>query len=255
MHATWGCSVPKYVPDNGALQRMTPVEARRALPNTWPYHKGEKLVLKGPDSTNIVEKIKVVGNKDLVFVGKEGNKVTFPLKELTVEAAIDGKIGEVALSHDAKRYTMYRSSKKGSVTPLTNEGAKIFTDAILVLKKVAIEEDQYDLYYEKIVASSNTAPNKTVLPEDVRRYKVQAESAIREKSYFEASELFRDALNIAPWWAEGHFNRALVLGEAGEFDLAILEMRRYLFLVPNASDARAAHNMIYGWERSLGKQD
>jgi tetratricopeptide (TPR) repeat protein len=234
---------------------MTPVEARKALSNSWPHHLGEKLVLKGPESTNIFEKVKVVGNKVLVFVGNEGNKVTFPLKEITVEAATDGKVGEVAISYDAKRYGMYRSSKKGSVTPLTSEGTRNFTDAILVLKKVAFDEDQYESYYEKIISASNTAPNKTVLPEEVRRYKVQAESAIKEKSYYEASELFRAALNIAPWWADGHFNRALVLGEAGELDLAILEMRRYLFLVPNATDARAAHNMIYGWERSLGKQD
>ena len=39
--------------------------------------------------------------------------------------------------------------------------------------------------------------------------------------------------------ARGHYNRALILGELGNYDEAAFEMKKYLALEPEAPDARA----------------
>jgi len=78
---------------------------------------------------------------------------------------------------------------------------------------------------------------------------VQAEGAVRDKEFNDAADYYAAALKIAPWWPVGHFNRALVLGEAGDYDMAKREMNYYLLLVPDASNARAAQDKIYDWAR------
>jgi len=88
------------------------------------------------------------------------------------------------------------------------------------------------------------------IPESARRYKVRAEAAVREQRYADSAREFADALALAPWWPQGHYNRALVLAEAGRIDEAIAEMGRYLRLVPDATNARQAQDKIYLWEAS-----
>ena len=53
---------------------------------------------------------------------------------------------------------------------------------------------------------------------------------------------------IAPWWPEGHFNEALVLSELRYYGKAIEHMKKYVALVPDAPNARAAQDKIYVWE-------
>lgn len=85
--------------------------------------------------------------------------------------------------------------------------------------------------------------------ETFRRVQVQVESALKEHRVREAGILYRDALKSAAGWPEGHFNLALLFGDLEFYTDAINEMRRYLFLVPTAPDARAAQDKIYEWER------
>lgn len=87
-----------------------------------------------------------------------------------------------------------------------------------------------------------------VLPEEARRYGVQAGVLAEKKLYAEATSLYRQALGIAPWWAEGHFNRALLFEEQSRFSDAITAMQAYLELSPNGTDARSAQDKIYEWE-------
>ena len=55
-------------------------------------------------------------------------------------------------------------------------------------------------------------------------------------------------MQIAPWWPQARFNRALILESLGEYDLAAEEMQRYLKLSPDAPNARAAQDKIYQWQ-------
>lgn len=86
------------------------------------------------------------------------------------------------------------------------------------------------------------------LPEGAREYRVQAKDAFAQKRFEDAVTLYGKALRVAPWWPEGHFNQALILGEAACYEEAIAAMNRYIALVPDAPDVRAARDKIYQWK-------
>ncbi len=108
--------------------------------------------------------------------------------------------------------------------------------------------EEEDAAFTKAAASYRAATVKPTLPEEARKFKVQAEFAFSKKEFAEAAERYKEALDIAPWWPEGRFNRALILGELFSYRDAIREMKRYLTLVPDATNARAAQDKIYQWE-------
>jgi tetratricopeptide (TPR) repeat protein len=101
--------------------------------------------------------------------------------------------------------------------------------------------------FEQSLARYSTE-QKPEFPEDARRFRVQAETAVREKRFDDAARSYREALQAASWWPEGRFNRSLLLGELKRYDEAIREMKRYLALAPDAPNARAAQDKIYEWE-------
>ncbi|MFZ2160961.1 MAG: SUMF1/EgtB/PvdO family nonheme iron enzyme [Sideroxyarcus sp.] len=102
--------------------------------------------------------------------------------------------------------------------------------------------------FQDVVAQYLAAKPKPVLSEEAYKFKVQAEFMVQEKQPARAIELYGKALNIAPWWPEGHFQMGLLLGEAKKYQDATLEMKRYLQLAPEGADARAAQDKIYQWE-------
>ena len=114
-------------------------------------------------------------------------------------------------------------------------------------------EAQEETRFENVAKDYHNAVTKPTLLEEAHKYKVQAEGAVRDKQFADAAQLYGKALDIAPWWPEGHFNRAIVLAETKYYLGAIREMKRYLTLVPDAPDARAAQDKIYDWERKAGK--
>jgi tetratricopeptide (TPR) repeat protein len=99
-----------------------------------------------------------------------------------------------------------------------------------------------------IAATYRAASPKPQVPEAAYRSSVIAAAAIREKRFFDAANAYEDAVKAAPWWPQGQFNAALALGEVRYYNEAIDHMRKYLALVPNAPDARAAQNKIYAWQ-------
>lgn len=102
--------------------------------------------------------------------------------------------------------------------------------------------------FQEVAAKYLAAKPKPELSEEAHKYKVQAEFAVERKSTDKAIELYGKALEIAPWWPEGHFKLALLLGETGKYKDALREMKRYQMLAPNAPDARLAQDKIYQWE-------
>ena len=115
--------------------------------------------------------------------------------------------------------------------------------------EMAENDPQEIARFGQLAQDYRDAKAKPTLSEEARKFKVQAEGAIRERQYGQAAELFGKALDAAPWWPEGHYNRALMLAETGNYRRAVLEMNRYLLLVPEAPDARAARDQTYEWER------
>ncbi len=129
--------------------------------------------------------------------------------------------------------------------------AQGFIDAFGALKKDAesLLSAADDSRFEEATSQYRATAVKPRIDEDVVRLKIQAEDSVMEKDFVEAAMLFKKALDLAPWWPEGRFNLALVLGETGDYGLAIREMKRYLTLVPDAANTRTAQNKIYAWER------
>jgi tetratricopeptide (TPR) repeat protein len=128
----------------------------------------------------------------------------------------------------------------------------VFIPGSTLYGQIALQKAEAAKTFEAEAARYRTLPVKPALPEEARKYQVQAEAAINRKSFAEAADRYRDALKVAAWWPEGHFNRALILGEAGGYRKAIGEMKKYLMLVPDAPDANAAQDKIYEWEGLAG---
>lgn len=113
----------------------------------------------------------------------------------------------------------------------------------------AAGDSEQSLAVIKTVAEAvRKLPNRPELPEDARRYGVQANTATERKGYDEAIALLSQGLEAAPWWAEGHFNRALLLANQNRYQEAVTSMKQFLILTPNAPDARASQDKIYEWE-------
>lgn len=102
--------------------------------------------------------------------------------------------------------------------------------------------------FQDVVTKYQSANPKPEFTEEARKYKVQAEFAEQEKRTDQAVELYGKALAIAPWWAEGHYKLALVLAETKQYRNAMIEMKRFLLLAPDAPEARSAQDKIYQWE-------
>lgn len=99
-----------------------------------------------------------------------------------------------------------------------------------------------------VAQAANNHQGKPILPEDVRRYGVQAISLVEQKRYDDAVMAYAQAMELAPWWSAAHFDQALILASQNQFTQAIPGMKRYLLLAPGAGNARAAQDKIYEWE-------
>lgn len=175
----------------------------------------DKLIKKGAKVDLAVDELKKIASGNSLYLDKPANKNAY--------------------------------EKANSAIHLLESGV----DKLLDAKREEVEKENNS--FHKIVLAYQKKAVKPQLPEDARRFKVQAEGAVRDKEFTDAVGLYGQALKIAPWWPEGHFNRALVLGEVGQFEAAIFEMKRYLLLSPDAPNARAAQDKIYVWERKAGK--
>jgi tetratricopeptide (TPR) repeat protein len=168
----------------------------------------------------------------------------FPLRDINVYGAtgcmvwviVEGK-GNTPL-----KLTTYPSCRQ--------ELVESYADALLVLKQAAQSASASEqARFEEVARSNRGAAANPVLPEEVLRLKVQAEGAVRDKQFEDAEMYYGRVIEAAPWWAEGYFNRAVVLAELQDFTEAITEMKRYLLLAPNAPNARTVQDSIYEWER------
>lgn len=112
----------------------------------------------------------------------------------------------------------------------------------------AVTSDQSLATIQAVAQLARKQSAKPELPEEAMRYGVQATSLVEKKRYDEAIALYDQALELAPWWADSHFNKALVLANQNRNAEAATSMKQFLVLAPNAPDARAAQNKIYEWE-------
>ena len=238
--ASWSCSA---APSEFAEQSMPPRVAREfVLTELKTFETGFPPVLQYSDSGwQEIERITISSLNMVISTNKRSSPIVFRLKDLDVRA----KHTFLPMVYD----TIYLNDKQ--TLRVHHRNYTKIAEALAVLKQEAIkiEASIDEPGFGEVVRTYHDEVTKPTLSEEVRRYKVQAEFAIRDKNFDDAIDLYARALKLAPWWPEGRFNRALLLGETNDYELAALEMRRYLLLLPNASDAQAAQDKIYYWER------
>jgi tetratricopeptide (TPR) repeat protein len=108
--------------------------------------------------------------------------------------------------------------------------------------------------FQKIATSYKTLSERPTVTEEQRKYIVQANSKNEKKEYKEALEFYNKAINVNPIsYPSAYNNMALLAAQIKDYWYAILNMKKYLMLVPGAEDARAAQDKIYEWEAELEK--
>lgn len=130
--------------------------------------------------------------------------------------------------------------------------ATAFADALYVMKSQSgsgmIAEETA---FKDMAKNYRDLHVKPALPEAVQQCRVVAEDAIRNRDIEKAVDYYEQGLAIEPLWPEGQFNAALLYGEINDYVNAVLHMRRYLELVPDAPDAKAARDQIAIWQSKM----
>jgi tetratricopeptide (TPR) repeat protein len=191
-----------------------------------------------PQSDGTIE-IEVLVKDDRFLSGEAAHR--------TKEIEALNQLMEIAAIKESGRVSIDRIKADAAAQAAAQERAAAEAQAAVKSAQDAAEKDRRD--FDAALPAYRAAKVKPPLPETARKYKVQAEAAIQDKDFNGAAGLLRQALKIAPWWPEGRYNLALVLGETGGRAEAAVEMKRYLALVPDAPDAREAQDKIYVWER------
>jgi tetratricopeptide (TPR) repeat protein len=123
---------------------------------------------------------------------------------------------------------------------------RAFLDAASALAHQPSAVEQAAAFAEVAQKYRETSP-KPVVPEAARAYLVQAADASDANRLRAAVDDYEAAIEIAPWIPGAHYNLAWVKADNGDFQGAATEMEKYLLLVPNAPNARAARDQIYIW--------
>ncbi len=106
--------------------------------------------------------------------------------------------------------------------------------------------------FKKEAEQYMTSGQKSSLSEEQRRLIVQANAANEEKEYISALRLYEKAMKINIFsYPQAYNNMALLAAQINDFAYAIFNIKKYLLLVPDAPDARAAQDKIYEWEYKL----
>jgi tetratricopeptide (TPR) repeat protein len=232
-----GCATTiSYVP-NDETAHMSLTKARRVLAK---------------------DNIKVVDNKTLVieraYFGvwitySFDQTLTIPLKDI-----------QVSSGHESFWYHGDAVLQVPGYSRVMMHNPRETAEAIFVLKRDAEKhgfappEKSEDARFEDAAKTYLAADVKPELDADTRRFKVQAEDALREKRFEDVADIYGEALEANPAWPAGHYNRALVLSELKEYPAAMVEMKRYLRLSPDAVNAQAAQDQIYKWEAKVAKK-
>lgn len=127
------------------------------------------------------------------------------------------------------------------------EASRRLIDAVAALRTLPAARAAQSADFEKNLAEYRAKKGEAP-PEEARRLKSQAEAAVGLRRFEDALSLYDRAADLAPWWPDAWFHRALILAELGRFEEAIEAMQKHLALEPAPQDVRAAKDKIYSWE-------
>jgi tetratricopeptide (TPR) repeat protein len=105
--------------------------------------------------------------------------------------------------------------------------------------------------FETAAQGYSAAAVKPAVPEAARRLGGEAAEAADSQDYDDAVDLYAQALELAPWWPQAHYQRGLALSAINDYAEAVAEMQRYLLLAANGPEAAAAQAKANEWSRKL----
>jgi len=106
------------------------------------------------------------------------------------------------------------------------------------------------IQFSTLVAKYREMEVKPSVTEEQRKYIVQANMFNQKKEYSKAIDLYKKVIEVnATSYPAAYYNLALLEAQISSYKEAISFMKKYLLLVPDAPDARAAQDKIYEWER------
>jgi len=147
-------------------------------------------------------------------------------------------------------FKLDRNKNYRSLSDLSNMFTYI-RNQIYKQAKGHVYSDQLEVF--KPVATKYRALNvKPVVSEEQRKFIVQANTFLEEKNYDNAITSYYKAIDVDQTsYPRAYFNLALTYSMVNKYEDAIMNMNKYLLLVPNASDAREAQDKIYEWELKI----
>lgn len=244
-----------YVPAAAVLQQITEEQARVQLGNL-AVQRGFTGLLLAPHAIGIGVKGNQVRGATLFedriefrTDDREKPVKSFSYRDMPPVGLIHDTVlglSQYAVPLDKDTALYYIDGGLSSET--RKSGAMRLADALYVLRHARLEDATTGDKFQEVVAQYRALAVKPPLPEEVRKFRVQAEFAAGQKKYDDAVRFYAEGIKLAPWWAQGHFNRALLLAETRRFRDAANAMGRYIQLEPDAADARAAQDKIYQWE-------
>lgn len=134
--------------------------------------------------------------------------------------------------------------------------AQILADNIYFIQYPLINKRRDSLIniFEPIALQYKSSMEKPSISEEQRKLFVQADMLTKQNNYMEALKVYNKAIELDPTsFPSAYSNLALLYAQTNFFDYAILCMKKYLMLEPEAMDARGAQDKIYEWEGIIGK--
>lgn len=135
-------------------------------------------------------------------------------------------------------------------------GGKEVADLLFYMQhQSAIKYYAEDLENFKLLAQKYlSAPEQQTMNEEQRKLFVQGNAMNKQRDYEIALIYYDNAFSLNPVsYPEGYYNYAIIAALAEKYDLAILNMKKYLLLMPDAPDAVSARDKIYEWEAIMMK--
>ncbi len=153
-------------------------------------------------------------------------------------------------------YLQLKNNFRFKFDHISLEKAKDLCDILYSLQhKFNVKNAEYQLKgFMPLVEQYRNANPKPSLSEEQRKYIVQANLFSQAKEYIKAAGVYKKVVEVNPIaYPEAYYNMSLLYAGERLFDMAILNMKKYVLLVPDASDARNAQDKIYEWEAMIAK--
>ena len=138
-----------------------------------------------------------------------------------------------------------------------NGVAQVFAENLYTIVQhsyQALNLDSLLTVFKPVTEQYRALQVKPSITEEQRKYIVQANLFNQKKEYGKAISLYHKVIEVDQTaYPAAYYNLALLLAQTRRFRPAIYNMKKYLMLVPDAGDARAAKDKIYEWEAELEK--